>query len=111
MSYVEGVADVRLFLPAARLQTQFPALSPFRAIADPTRRELLDLLAEGEQPVYRLAAHFAMTRPAISQHLRILRQAKLVDERRVGRERWYRLEPTALSEVSDWLRRYERFWR
>lgn len=80
------------------------------ALADPTRRALLGLLAEAEQPVNALAAPFAMSRPAVSQHLRVLRDAGLVVERRVGRERLYRLDPTPLAEVRDWLRRYDRFW-
>ncbi len=82
----------------------------FRAIADPTRRDLLGLLAETEQPVNRLAEPFAMSRPAISQHLRILRDAGLVAERKVGRERFYRLEATPLRAVSEWAAQYERFW-
>ena len=83
----------------------------FHAIADPTRRRLLDLLGEGERPVRSLAEPFDITRPAISQHLRILREAGLVSERRVGRERRYRIEPDRLREVSDWVARYERFWQ
>ena len=82
----------------------------FQAIAHPTRRRLLDELAAGEASVSRLASPFDMSRPAVSQHLRILREAKLVSERRVGRERLYRLEPEPLREVNDWLARYERFW-
>jgi DNA-binding transcriptional ArsR family regulator len=82
----------------------------FRALADPTRRELLDLLTDGEQPVKRLAEPFGMSRPAISQQLRVLRHAGLVNERKVGRERCYRLSAAQLREVSDWLRKYERFW-
>jgi DNA-binding transcriptional ArsR family regulator len=81
-----------------------------RAIADPTRRELLGLLMDGALPVNRLAEPFPMSRPAISQHLRVLREAGLVTERRVGRERWYRLEPAPLRAVSAWVRQYERFW-
>ena len=83
----------------------------FHAISDPTRRRLLDLLGKGERPVTVLAAPFAMTRPAISQHLRILRQAGLVRERRAGRERRYRLCAAPLRQVYDWVAHYERFWR
>jgi DNA-binding transcriptional ArsR family regulator len=82
----------------------------FRAIADPTRRQLIALLANGERPVKELAAPFAMSRPAISQHLAVLQQAGLVTERLVGRERHYALVPEPLGEVRDWLARYERFW-
>jgi DNA-binding transcriptional ArsR family regulator len=82
----------------------------FTAISDPTRRGLLRLLEHGERPVKALAGEFAMTRPAVSQHLRILREAGLVRERRVGRERRYRLHARPLREVSDWVELYERFW-
>ena len=83
----------------------------YRAISDPTRRALLDLLAGREQPVSALTKRFTMTQPAISQHLRVLREAGLVQERRQGRCRLYRLQPEPLREAYDWLARYERFWR
>jgi DNA-binding transcriptional ArsR family regulator len=82
----------------------------YHAIADPTRRGLLDLVAHTEQPVKMLAQAFEMSRPAISQHLRILKQAGLVVERKVGREHLYRLQADPLHEVSDWVQHYERFW-
>jgi DNA-binding transcriptional ArsR family regulator len=83
----------------------------FAAIAHPARRRILDLLAEEDRPVNALAAHFGMSRPAVSQHLRILLDAGLVVERRQGRERWYRLVPERLAGVSDWLAHYQRFWQ
>jgi len=83
----------------------------FHAIADPTRRNLLDLIARGSQPVKVLAQEFAMTRPAISQHLRILAEAGLIVEKKVGREHHYQLRAAPLGEVSDWVQQYERFWR
>src|SRR5438874_2209473 len=82
----------------------------FTAIAHPVRRRILDLLVHGEQPVKRLAEAFTLTRPAISQHLRILLDTGLVAEHRVGRENRYRLQPDRLLEVDRWLRHYERFW-
>ncbi len=82
----------------------------FAAIASPVRRHILDLLAEGERPVNALAADFAMSRPAISQHLRILLAAGLVAETRRGRENRYRLVPENLAPVREWIARYERFW-
>jgi DNA-binding transcriptional ArsR family regulator len=83
----------------------------FHAVGDPTRRRLVDLLGHGEQPVNILAARFQMTRPAISQHLRVLRLAGVVTVRRLGRERRYRLRPQRLREVYDWVAHYERFWK
>ena len=82
----------------------------FRALADPTRRALLDRLRSGPAPVNELALDFDQSRPAISKHLRILREARLVDEHRSGRERLYRLEPAPLREVAGWLDHYRRFW-
>jgi DNA-binding transcriptional ArsR family regulator len=83
----------------------------FHAISDPTRRSLLALMADSELPVNALASAFAMSRPAISQHLRVLLQAGLVAERRVGRERHYRLRAAPLREVSEWVKQYEHFWQ
>ncbi len=83
----------------------------FRSLTDSTRRKLLDLLREGEKPVMELAVHFKMSLPAVSQHLRQLREAGLVLERRHGRQRIYRLEATPLREVADWLSHFEDFWR
>jgi DNA-binding transcriptional ArsR family regulator len=87
-----------------------PTPDVFSAIADPTRRRLLDLLSESESPVTVLARRFAVSRPAISQHLRILRDAGLVTERRSGRQRLYRLRPQPLRQVYDWAAHYQRFW-
>ena len=83
----------------------------FRALADPTRRKLLDRLLEGDMPVMDLAASFRMTLPAISQHLKVLRETGLVSETRHGRQRVYTLNATPLEEVVDWLSHYERFWK
>ncbi|MFF4950345.1 ArsR/SmtB family transcription factor [Streptomyces chattanoogensis] len=84
----------------------------FAALANGTRREVLRLLREdGPQPVQRIAEHFAMRRPSLSEHLKVLRDAGLVSEERAGRQRIYRLEAAPLSEVQDWLSPYERFWR
>lgn len=82
----------------------------FRAIADPTRRGLLDGLLAGEASVGALARSFDLSLPAVSQHLRVLREVGLVTEQRVGRERRYRIRPAPLREVVDWIARYERFW-
>jgi DNA-binding transcriptional ArsR family regulator len=82
----------------------------FAAISHPARRRILDLLADGDRPVNAIAANFEMSRPAVSQHLRILLDAGLVTERRHGRERRYRLAPERLGPVRDWIGHYERFW-
>ncbi|NDJ24665.1 metalloregulator ArsR/SmtB family transcription factor [Nostoc sp. B(2019)] len=83
----------------------------FVAIADPTRRALLDLLRIGEQPVKQLAEPFAMSLPAISQHLQILCEADLVQVRKAGRQRLYRLNPEPLKQISNWVADYEQFWQ
>ncbi|MFF9625360.1 ArsR/SmtB family transcription factor [Streptomyces griseosporeus] len=84
----------------------------FAALANATRREVLRLLRDGgPQPVQALADHFAMRRPSLSEHLKVLKDAGLVSEQRSGRQRIYRLEAAPLAEVQDWLHPYERFWR
>ncbi|EDX82370.1 transcriptional regulator, ArsR family protein [Synechococcus sp. PCC 7335] len=83
----------------------------FAAVADPTRRSLLDHLQKGEQPVKQLAAPFDMSLPAISQHLSVLCKVGLVTQRREGRQRFYRLTPEPLKQISDWVIGYEHFWR
>jgi DNA-binding transcriptional ArsR family regulator len=87
-----------------------PESDVFQAIAHPARRELLDALRTGELPVRTLAERFDSSRPATSQHLRVLLDAGLVSERRVGRENLYRLTPEPLVEVETWLSSYEQFW-
>jgi len=82
----------------------------FTAISHRGRRQVLDLLTDAERSVNDIAAHFEMSRPAVSQHLRVLLDAGLVTEQRHGRERRYRLVPEQLGPVRDWLSNYERFW-
>ena len=82
----------------------------FRAIADPTRRAILDRLRGGRVAVNALAAEFEQSRPAISKHLRVLREARLVHETRVGRERLYELDPAPLQRISGWIEGYRAFW-
>jgi DNA-binding transcriptional ArsR family regulator len=83
----------------------------FRAIADPTRRALLDALAEGERTAGELGEPFGISQPALSQHLRVLREAGLVRQRKDGRHRVYRLDPKQLESVHRWVAFYERFWK
>ena len=82
----------------------------FRALADPSRRRILDQLVAGDASVNELARGFSTTRPAISRHLRILREATLVVERREGRQRVYSLHSEPLSRADAWLGKYRRFW-
>ncbi|HET7580001.1 MAG TPA: metalloregulator ArsR/SmtB family transcription factor [Bacillales bacterium] len=82
----------------------------FQAIADPTRRKLLKLLAEKELPITEISSHFPVSRTAIAKHLRILSEAELVKGRKVGREKRFTLHSEPLMELKDWLSYYERFW-
>src|SRR3984957_15653572 len=83
----------------------------FHALADPTRRAVLDLLRRGSQPAGQIARAFPVSRPAISKHLRLLRRAHLVQERREGRHRLYQLNPEPLKAVDSWLGQYRGFWQ
>lgn len=82
----------------------------FQALADPTRREILELLRGGERAAGEVAERFEVSRPAISRHLRVLREAGLVARRKDAQSRLYRLAPGALREVDRWLDRYRVFW-
>ena len=82
----------------------------FQALADPTRRAVLDLLRRGSQPAGQIASAFPISRPAISKHLRLLRRAHLVREHRQGRNRVYHLNPEPLRAVDTWIAQYRRFW-
>jgi DNA-binding transcriptional ArsR family regulator len=83
----------------------------FTAVADPTRRAILDLLLViPGQSMGEIAAHFAMSQPAVSQHLRVLRDAGLVSRETFGRERRYQLEPLPLAAIAAWIHPYEQEW-
>ncbi len=82
----------------------------FNALADPTRRAVLDLLRQGSQPAGQIARAFPVSRPAISKHLRLLRRAHLVREHREGRLRVYQLNPEPLKTVDTWIEQYRSFW-
>jgi len=88
----------------------YPSEATFQALADPTRRAVLDLLRRGSQPAGTIAGAFPVSRPAISKHLRLLRRAHLVREHREGRHRVYQLNPEPLRAVDSWLNQYRRFW-
>lgn len=83
----------------------------FGALANPTRRDVLDLLLDGPRTVADIAARFDMARPSVSEHLRVLRECGLVEETRQGRFRYYAVTPDPLHELQEWLSPYERFWR
>ncbi|HEV3513049.1 MAG TPA: metalloregulator ArsR/SmtB family transcription factor [Candidatus Sulfotelmatobacter sp.] len=96
-----------------RSVTYSPARNPeatFQALADPTRRAVLDLLRRGSQPAGQIASAFPVSRPAISKHLRLLRRAHLVREHREGRHRVYQLNPEPLRAVDSWIEHYRVFW-
>ena len=82
----------------------------FNAIAEPRRRQILDLLAAGEQPVNELVGRVGMTQPQVSKHLRVLREVGAVEVREAGRQRLYRLNGPALKPIHDWVKAYERSW-
>jgi len=83
----------------------------FTAMASPSRRRLLELLADGPRTAGDLASQFELSRPAVAEHLQVLRRAALVRDEPVGRQRLYYLEPAPLAQVSEWLQPFERFWR
>ncbi|GAB3372303.1 ArsR/SmtB family transcription factor [Amycolatopsis echigonensis] len=82
----------------------------FNAVAEPRRREILDVLAEGERPVNDLVRLLGLGQPQVSKHLRVLREVGAVEVRDEGRQRLYRLNGRALKPIHDWVRRYERSW-
>jgi DNA-binding transcriptional ArsR family regulator len=83
----------------------------FGALANPTRRDILDLLLEGERTAGEIASGFAMSRPAVAEHVRVLLDAQLIAERADGRHVYYSAAPEPLLAVRDWLAPHERFWR
>ncbi|SPE33711.1 conserved hypothetical protein [Candidatus Sulfopaludibacter sp. SbA3] len=82
----------------------------FHAVADVTRRAILDRLRQGAQPVREIAQAFPVSRPAISKHLRVLHEARLVTEKKQGRQRMYHLNPEPLRDMDRWLETYRNFW-
>jgi DNA-binding transcriptional ArsR family regulator len=85
-------------------------MNAIEALADPTRRRIVELLAEGERSAGEIAAHFRTSRPGISRHLRVLREHGLVHTREQAQRRLYSLDPAPLAELDAWLERYRRFW-
>ena len=85
--------------------------STFEVLGEPRRREILDLLRAAERPVGELVDRLALTQPAVSKHLKVLRDAGLVDVRVEAQRRFYRLRPQPLAEVDAWLAPYRELWR
>ena len=94
------------------VKMQAAANNVFKALADPTRRAIFERLARGgEQTVHALTDRSGVSQPAVSKHLGVLRQARLVRHRREGRETHYRAQPQALAPLVDWMSLYGAFWR
>ncbi len=85
-------------------------MNALQALADPTRRQILELLADGERSAGELASNFTTSRPGVSRHLRVLREHGLVRARGEGQRRLYSLDPVPLAELDEWLDRYRGFW-
>ncbi|MEW2352188.1 metalloregulator ArsR/SmtB family transcription factor [Spirillospora sp. NPDC029432] len=84
--------------------------STFEVLAEPRRREILDLLRDGERLVGDLVERLELTQPTVSKHLKVLRGAGLVEVRQDAQRRWYRLRPAPLAEIDAWLAPYRRMW-
>jgi len=84
--------------------------SAFEVLAEPRRRAILDLLRAGERPVGELVEKLSLSQPAVSKHLKVLREAGLVEVRRDAQRRWYRLRLEPLAEVDAWLAPYRALW-
>src|SRR3982074_1309932 len=82
----------------------------FNAVAEPRRRQILDVLAAGERPVNDLVAALGLAQPVVSKDLRVLREVGLVDSRDVGRQRIYPVDANALKPIHDWVKSYEESW-
>jgi DNA-binding transcriptional ArsR family regulator len=82
----------------------------FNAVAEPRRRQILDVLASGERPVNELVMQLGLAQPLVSKHLRVLREVGAVEVRGDGRRRFYRLNGEALKPIHDWIARYEETW-
>jgi DNA-binding transcriptional ArsR family regulator len=85
-------------------------MDEFTALADPTRRRIVDLLADGEKDAGSIAARFEISKPAISRHLRVLREGGIIQVRQEAQRRIYSLRPDGLRDIDRWLSRYRSFW-
>ncbi len=101
-------ADIGIY--GSRMARAATTADAFNAVAEPRRRQILDLLAAGERPVNDLVRLLDLTQPQVSKHLRVLREVGVVDVREAGRQRLYRLNGHALKPIHDWVKTYERSW-
>ena len=85
-------------------------MTAYAALAEPSRRRILDLLRDGERSVNELVDRLELSQPGVSKHLKVLREAGLVEVRPDGKRRWYGLRAEPLAEVADWLEPYRRHW-
>ena len=83
---------------------------PWQALADPTRRKMIEILSEGQLHINEIAEKFDISRPAVSKHLKLLQESSVIEISKVGRERVCTLTPQNLQEVYDWVAKYEKFW-
>ncbi len=90
--------------------TAAPKHDVYQAIADPSRREMLELLAKNDSSIKEIGSHFSISRTAIVKHLNVLADADLVTDRKSGREKIYSLQPAQLLEVQEWVSYFEKFW-
>jgi DNA-binding transcriptional ArsR family regulator len=113
---ITPVAAARRYSGGTRRARTFPfgyiaeVESAFAVLAEPRRREILELLREGERPVGDLVERLRLAQPTVSKHLKVLRGAGLVDVRQDAQRRWYRLRPEPLAEIDAWLAPYRRMW-
>jgi DNA-binding transcriptional ArsR family regulator len=87
-----------------------PALAAFQVLAEPRRLAIIDLLRDGERPVGELVDRLGVSQPAVSKHLRVLKEAGLVEARAEAQRRLYRIRPEPLAELDDWLASYRQLW-
>jgi DNA-binding transcriptional ArsR family regulator len=87
-----------------------PTLTALQVLGEPSRQAILDLLRDGERPVGELVDHLRLSQPAVSKHLRVLKEAGLVEARADAQRRLYRIRPEPLAELDDWLASYRQLW-
>ena len=110
LGYPEAQDNIYLAIDLIKSITYSCNMNPFIALADPTRLKMFELIAQGEKSVGEIVQQFTFKAPTISQHLRVLKQAKLVHVRAEGQKRLYTVDQTGLQEMQLWLTRMQREW-